>query len=117
MRLRLYFDEFGKIFLPIPPLEQQQIVTYIEEKSKKIDALKTKYQQEINLMNNWGVRQVKLVISCKVKVLVWVNQWIDFIRFNQPPVSSVARLAERCLWLMATANVNNSCEAYTEKNK
>ena len=46
-----------------------------------------------------GVRQVKLVISCKVKVLVWINQRIDFIRFNQPPVSSVARLAERCLWL------------------
>jgi hypothetical protein len=65
-------------------------------------------------LNQRGVRQVKLVISCKVKVLVWVNQWIDFIRFNQPPVSSVARLAERCLWLMATTNVNNSCEAYTE---
>ena len=44
-----------------------------------------------------GVRQVKFVISCKVKVLVWVNQRIDFIRFNQ---LSVARLAEYCLWLL-----------------
>lgn len=49
---------------------------------------------------NWlfylDVRQAKLVISCKVKVLAWRTQRNEFIRPNQPPVSSVASPAERC---------------------
>ena len=49
--------------------------------------------------NSGLVRQAKLVISCKVKVLVWINQRSGFVRFNPPPVSSVASPAERCLWL------------------
>ena len=43
-----------------------------------------------------AVRQAKLVISCKVKVLVWIDQRIGFVRSNQPPVSSVASPEERC---------------------
>ena len=49
------------------------------------------------------VRQAKLVFSCKVKVLAW-NSRNEFIRLNQPSVSSVAPPAERCqrlrLWQM-----------------
>jgi len=44
------------------------------------------------------VRQAKLAISCKVKVLVLNSrEWVQ--RPNQPPVSSVAPLAEYSMWL------------------
>jgi len=47
------------------------------------------------------VRQAKLVISCKVKVLAWNSrEWVQ--RPNQPPVSSVAPLAEYWCGYMAT---------------
>jgi len=69
MRLRLYFDEFGRIFLPIPPFkEQQQIVNYIEEKSQKIDDLKTKYQQEIDLINEYKERLCYDAVTGKIKI-------------------------------------------------
>ena len=42
------------------------------------------------------VRQAKLVISSKVKILVWRNIRTDFVRSNSPPVSSAASPAERC---------------------
>ena len=53
------------------------------------------------------VRQAKLIISYKVKVLVW-NSKDRIQRFNPPSVSSVAFVAERC------TNVNKIDEAYTE---
>ena len=63
---------------------------------------------------SFPVRQAKLVISCKVKVLVWRNYSISFIRFNQPPVSSVASSAERLLAVKTAAKANKEDEAYTE---
>lgn len=69
MRLRLYFDEFGKIFLVYPPLkEQQQIVTYIEQESKKIDDLKEKYQREIDLIKEYKERLIYDVVTGKMNV-------------------------------------------------
>ena len=38
MRLRLYFDEFGKIQLPYPPVEEQhKIVNFLDQKTEEID--------------------------------------------------------------------------------
>lgn len=51
MRLRLYFEEFGKIFLPFPPLkEQTQIAKFLDYETAKIDALIAKQQQLIALL-------------------------------------------------------------------
>ena len=59
------------------------------------------------------VRQAKPVISCKVKVLAWNSrEWVQ--RPNQPPVSSVAPLAEYCVWLQLHSMRTKIGEAYTE---
>jgi len=51
MRLRLYFSEFGNIQLPVPPIEEQnKIVEYIDQKTKKIDTLIKKQQTLIELL-------------------------------------------------------------------
>lgn len=46
MRLRLYFDEFGDIKIPHPPIEEQkQIVKFLDWKTAEIDdAIATKYR-------------------------------------------------------------------------
>lgn len=70
MRLRLYFTEFSKIFLPYPPLEEQQaIVAYLDEETKKIDGLKVKYRQEIDLIKEYKERLIYDVVTGKISVL------------------------------------------------
>jgi len=70
MRLRLYFTEFGKIFLPYPSFEEQQaIVAYLDEETKKIDDLKAKYQQEIDLIKEYKERLIYDVVTGKMSVL------------------------------------------------
>jgi len=67
--------------------------------------------------NNRGqvpVRQAKLVISCKVKVLVWISQRNGFVRFNPPPVSSVASPADLVSGHDCNKSEQRSDEAYTE---
>lgn len=69
MRLRLYFSEFGNIPLVYPPLKEQQlIVTYIEQESKKIDDLKEKYQKEIDLIKEYKERLIYDVVTGKMNV-------------------------------------------------
>lgn len=51
MRLRMYFDEFGKILLPFPPeSEQTQIAKFLDYETARIDALIEKQQQLIALL-------------------------------------------------------------------
>jgi len=50
-RLRLYDDKFGSIYSHFPPLpEQKRIVTYLDEKTSKIDRLIQSKQRKIKLL-------------------------------------------------------------------
>lgn len=50
MRLRLYFDEFGQIQIPFPPLaEQNNIVEFLDAETLKIDGLISKQERLIAL--------------------------------------------------------------------
>ncbi|MFO8840751.1 restriction endonuclease subunit S [Legionella pneumophila serogroup 1] len=52
MRLRLYFSELGNVFIPCPPLsEQNAIVEFIDNETARIDQLIEKKKQLINLLN------------------------------------------------------------------
>ena len=66
---RANWDFIGNILVSIPSLkEQQKIVTYIEQKSEKIDVLKTKYQQEIDLINEYKERLIYDAVTGKIKI-------------------------------------------------
>lgn len=52
MRLRLYFDELGKVKLPFPPLDvQNKIVRFLNEKLFDIDRYVSSKQKQIDLLN------------------------------------------------------------------
>ncbi len=51
MRLRLYFEEFGQISIPFPPLdEQSRIVAFLDRETAKIDTLIAKKERLIELL-------------------------------------------------------------------
>ena len=57
-------------FLINPPfLEQQEIVTYLDEQTKKIDDLKAKYRQEIDLIKEYKERLIYDVVTGKINVM------------------------------------------------
>jgi type I restriction enzyme S subunit len=69
MRLRLYFSEFGNIFISIPPIEEQnKIVEYIKMKTKTIDTLITKATKSIELLKERRTALISAVVSGKVDV-------------------------------------------------
>lgn len=60
-RLRLYWDGFRDIFMPLPPLdEQQQIVEYISTETTKIDRLRAATDNSIALLKE---RRAALIAS------------------------------------------------------
>ncbi len=51
MRLRLYFDEFGNIKIPYPPIEEQKrIVEFLDRKTSEIDQAIAQKQRLIELL-------------------------------------------------------------------
>lgn len=51
MRLRLYFDELGNLFMPVPSIdEQKQIIDFLDRETARIDTLITKQQRMIELL-------------------------------------------------------------------
>lgn len=69
IRLTLSFKEMKKQILPIPPLsEQLAIVSYITDKTAKIDALTGKLQQEIESIKEYKQRLISDVVTGQIKV-------------------------------------------------
>jgi type I restriction enzyme S subunit len=63
-RLRLYDDKFGSIFSHYPPLpEQEQIVSFLDEKTSKIDVLIKKKEQKIELLKEYRTSLINRVIT------------------------------------------------------
>jgi len=66
-RLRLYDDDFGNIFSFLPPLpEQKQIVSFLDQKTQKIDELIGKTEQKIGLLKE---KRISLINHCVTKGL------------------------------------------------
>lgn len=69
IRLTLSFKEMKKQILPIPPhSEQLDIVSYIHERSAKIDSLTSKLQQEIETIKEYKQRLISDVVTGQIKV-------------------------------------------------
>jgi type I restriction enzyme S subunit len=63
------FDTFAKQFLPVPPFtEQQTIVSYINDRTTKIDTLISKLQQEIEAIKEYKQRLISDVVTGQIKV-------------------------------------------------
>lgn len=59
MRLRLYFDKFGDINIPFPPIQEQEaIAKFLDDKTAKIDALVQTKEQQIEKLKE--LRQAKI---------------------------------------------------------
>ena len=69
IRLTLSFKEMKKQILLIPPhSEQHDIVSYIKERSAKIDILTSKLQQEIESIKEYKQRLISDVVTGQIKV-------------------------------------------------
>lgn len=63
------FDTFAKQWLPLPPIsEQRAIVSYINERTEKIDTLTSKLQQEIESIKEYKQRLISDVVTGQIKV-------------------------------------------------
>lgn len=57
------------MYMPVPPLsEQRAIVSYITDKTSKIDTLTAKLQQEIELIKEYKQRLISDVVTGQIKV-------------------------------------------------
>ena len=69
MRLRLYFDQFGQILVPVPPLnEQLAIVDYYDQATADIDTTIAHANREIELLNEFRTRLIADVVTGKLDV-------------------------------------------------
>lgn len=68
-RLRLYPEEFFLVWLPIPPLEEQQaIVEYIETATKKLDALRVETERTIGLLKERRAALIAAAVTGQLNV-------------------------------------------------
>ena len=66
---RLYTPQFQRIYAICPPLsEQHAIVSYITDKTSKIDTLTSKLQQEIESIKEYKQRLISDVVTGQIKV-------------------------------------------------
>ena len=63
------YSEMRNIFVPLPPLDEQQaIVAYIEEKCEKIDKLTSELQSEIDYLKEYKQRLIADCVTGQVNV-------------------------------------------------
>lgn len=68
-RLRLYPNKFYPFHIPVPPLsEQQAIVTYITERTAKIDKMIANIQKEVEHLKEYKQRLISDVVTGQIKV-------------------------------------------------
>ncbi len=70
MRLRLYFDKFGDIRVPLPPIEEQkEIVKYIKLNSDKIENTISLQEKQIEKIKEYKATLIDSVVTGKAKVI------------------------------------------------
>ncbi|WP_323601389.1 restriction endonuclease subunit S [Pseudomonas putida] len=80
MRLRLYFDELGRILMPFPPSgEQEKIVEFIEAMEAKFDSLTQAASEQVKLLSERRSALISAAVTGKIDVRSW-----------QPPASAQA---------------------------
>lgn len=68
-RLRLYWDGFRNIFMPVPPLdEQQQIVEHISTETAKIDRLRTATENSIALLKERRAALIAAAVTGQLEI-------------------------------------------------
>ena len=69
-RLRLYWEEFRDIVVPLPPPEEQQaIVAYIAAETAKLDALKLVTERTVALLKERRAALIADAVTGKIKVV------------------------------------------------
>ena len=69
LRKTVRADKFQQIYMPLPPLdEQQSIVAYLEEKCEKIDKLASELQSEIDYLKEYKQRLIADCVTGQVNV-------------------------------------------------
>ena len=69
LRKTVRADKFQQIYMPLPPLgEQQAIVAYIEEKCEKIDKLASELQSEIDYLKEYKQRLIADCVTGQINV-------------------------------------------------
>lgn len=87
MRLRLYFDELGRILMPFPPPEEQaKIVLYIDTLENQYDALSDAASKQIKLL----MERRSALISDAVTGKIDVRSWQPSQATEQPELPMVA---------------------------
>jgi type I restriction enzyme, S subunit len=72
MRLRLYFEELGKIQVPLPPVsEQDEIVAYVEGIEASYDGLAHKAERQIELLQERRAAIISAAVTGKIDVRGW----------------------------------------------
>lgn len=68
-RLRLYWDCFRDIFMPLPPLdEQQQIVEHISTETAKIDRLRTATENSVALLKERRAALIAAAVTGQLEI-------------------------------------------------
>ena len=69
MRLRLYFDEFGTIRVPVPPAaEQRAIVNLLGEATARVDRAVDRARRETSLLREYRTRLIADIVTGKLDV-------------------------------------------------
>lgn len=69
LRQSMSYQDISNLYIPMPPLpEQRDIVSYITEKTTKIDTLAAKLQQEIESIKEYKQRLISDVVTGQIKV-------------------------------------------------
>lgn len=72
MRLRLYFQEFGNISIPVPPLDEQAaIVQKIEQLEQKNSLLISKNLAHIKLIQEYREALINAAVTGQIDVATW----------------------------------------------
>jgi type I restriction enzyme S subunit len=68
-RNRLYWDQFKRLYLPLPPFEEQkQIVLQLEQDIAPLNAAIDRFQREIDLIREFRTRMIAEVVTGKLDV-------------------------------------------------
>ncbi|WP_432807451.1 restriction endonuclease subunit S [Providencia vermicola] len=74
MRLRLYFEELGRIMMPMPPKnEQDVIVAKIESMDKTYSQIEGKCKLQIDLLKERKTALISAAVTGKIDVRDWQN--------------------------------------------
>lgn len=72
MRLRLYFEELGRISMPFPPkIEQDLIVKHIETIKNRFDKLVKKTNRQVKLLQERRTALISAAVTGKIDVRNW----------------------------------------------